>query len=744
RLLFPQAQVVSVALISWLIPFSTCTPFGTINGPLHQHAEHEMITRLAFRCLDGQKSDGICFEPTSLDNLAGSSGFNGAVGSPDSLTPLPESAVAHCDDADFLNIPDYPQSRVAATERLQACVNHLRIRFGQGIRGAGRMVDSDNKLISEEVDLINFGQCGFNHRETTDDVIDRAKCVALEGLGRALHGTEDFYSHSNWADQADPNRPISVTNPPGLNLRTLASFLDLRATNNISSQVPPDLTTGCFNEAELLPNGGTGSFGCRNRVIHENLNKDHGIITLDGTITADPVGVPREAVPGNFDRAVLSAISDARERWKNFRDEMTRQHGAEKASLLICALVRDNPAKDCRNRKISIVVDSSGSNMWTDPSNLRIQAAKGLNARLTTAAQAGPGVIPDKVAVIDFDDSARVLYPMGDPEGATGTFDAIDSSGGTDIGAGISLGIDEIMKDQPGLFAKRSGIIVLTDGEDFSPANQIFQLARAKIQGIRVNYGFLSPPAFPVARKRSLVKRDPNPDVVAAILSTGGTFGVIESAKAQKNFIHLVIARGATEIDAPVGSTILASGVTVTENVTPEKHSHDFTYSASAGEHMNFTLTIVSGSEGLNAVLRNVRENVDIKTMSATAGSPSTIAFDALASTELELIVSTSGNATSEVIFSVGMDTDMPEKIETTTSSSVMPSTTSLTFTTTSSVFNATSTAISPTANITTSSLFNTTLPSAFSSTALSTNGSGVYPHSSSKAAYPTSHVAYT
>jgi hypothetical protein len=39
---------------------------------------------------------------------------------------------------------------------------------------------------------------------------NRAKCQAIEGFGRALHGAQDFYSHSNWTDVADPNKPISL------------------------------------------------------------------------------------------------------------------------------------------------------------------------------------------------------------------------------------------------------------------------------------------------------------------------------------------------------------------------------------------------------------------------------------------------------------------------------------------------------------------------------------------------------
>lgn len=699
-----------------------------------------MITRRALRCADGAKSDGICFEPKSLDQLAGVVGNNGAVGSPDTLPP--EGPEAHCDDADFLDIPNYPQSRESATAALQRCVTFLRTRFIQGINGAGRMVDADKKLITREITIGGLaGSCVFNHRATTDDTASVAKCVALEGLGRALHGTEDFYAHSNWADQPDPNRSISVVNPPGLGNTSPAPFLDLRSTNNITSLVPRNLTTGCFNVAEMLPgNGGTGSFGCRNRIAHLNLNKDHGVIPLEGAITADGNDVPRNAVDGNFRAAVLGAVGDAQERWKNFRDELQIQHGAEKANLMVCAMVRDDPAKDCRNRKISIVIDSSGSNTWTDPSNLRIQAGKDFNAQLITAAQAGTGSVPDQVAVIDFDFSATVLYPMGDPAAAESTFDAIDSSGGTDIGSGISAGIDEIMKDEPGLFANRAGIIVLTDGEDGNPLNQIAQFARARLQGIRVNYGFLSPPVNPIP-KRSLVKRAPAPDIVAGILSTGGTFGIIESAQAQKNFIKLVLARGTTAVDAAVGSTILISGVTVTENVTPAKNSHYFAYSAAAGEHMNFTLTVSSGTESLTATLRSIRENIDIETLTPTAGNPSTVSYDASGRTELELIVSMSPNATSDIIFSVGMDTNMPEKNETTTtppaSSSTIFSSASSTpvANTTTPSFNFTSTPITMTSSAMTPYL------TGYSSSYLHGNSSGGYYHSSSQPGYSHSGV---
>ena len=77
--------------------------FGSINVPLAlgQHNEHGIVTRLALQCPRGQRSDGICFEPHSLAQLAGThleifeiptpgGDSNGAVGSPDTFSPASE------------------------------------------------------------------------------------------------------------------------------------------------------------------------------------------------------------------------------------------------------------------------------------------------------------------------------------------------------------------------------------------------------------------------------------------------------------------------------------------------------------------------------------------------------------------------------------------------------------------------------------------------------------------------------
>ena len=74
----------------------------------------------------------------------------------------------------------------------------------------------------------------------------------IEAFGAALHGTEDFYSHSNWVDQASGT--FSVTNPPGLGINGISGLTDLTAGANFVAldNIPNALTTGCFSVEEKL------------------------------------------------------------------------------------------------------------------------------------------------------------------------------------------------------------------------------------------------------------------------------------------------------------------------------------------------------------------------------------------------------------------------------------------------------------------------------------------------------------
>jgi hypothetical protein len=311
-----------------LVPTSA-TAFGTVEGG-GQNREHERITRAAVACQSGTGSDGGCFEPRSVDQLAGHGKGFGAVGAPD-RTEISDPS-AHCDDADFLD-GGYAQPRDEATARLRECVDHLRRRFREAIKSAGGLLDGE-RIVGAEVNL--DVDCELD--PTTEP---RAKCEALEAFGRALHGVQDFYAHSNWSDDADPARPIGADNPPGLNLPAPTPLLDLRGTG--APAVPRDLTTGCFVLKDSVP--GTGA--CERRVTHAALNKDNGLVDpVTGSVTA-PTTL-RGKVQSNFAKAVAGAIVETRHQWQDFQAALVDGYGTKKASLMACALTRDNPPEDCR------------------------------------------------------------------------------------------------------------------------------------------------------------------------------------------------------------------------------------------------------------------------------------------------------------------------------------------------------------------------------------------------------------
>ena len=191
--------------------------FGTIDSG-GQNREHERITRAALACAGDGGSDADCFQPRSMDLLAGHAREFGAVGSPDKdELSLP---AAHCDNVDFL-AGGYPRTRAQATDALLDCINQLRGRFGQGADSAPALLNAQGQIVPGQVTL--DPECRFGEATAREAADARAKCMTLEGLGRVLHGVQDFYAHSNWADTSDPTRPVGVDNPPGLNLADSAS-----------------------------------------------------------------------------------------------------------------------------------------------------------------------------------------------------------------------------------------------------------------------------------------------------------------------------------------------------------------------------------------------------------------------------------------------------------------------------------------------------------------------------------------
>ena len=113
---------------------------------------------------------------------------------------------------------------------------------------------------------------------------------------------------------------------------------------------------------------------------------------------------------------------------------------------------------------LAIVLDSSGSMkqlfFWgNDPWGQRKEAARELIDRLAPT---------DRVAVIDFDEKAVLLHPLRaldsgeELEAARRAVGEVDSTGGTDLTAGLSLAVEVLESD--GAPERERFIIFLTDG----------------------------------------------------------------------------------------------------------------------------------------------------------------------------------------------------------------------------------------------------------------------------------------
>jgi hypothetical protein len=298
-------------------------------------------------------------------------------------------------------------------------------------------------------------------------------------------------------------------------------------------------------------------------------------------------------------------------------------------------------------RKVAIVIDSSGSNTGTDPNNFRIVAGKNINDALISQAKATADKQADLVTVIDFDASASVIYPLGDPTAAADAqIDTIDSSGGTAIFNGVSSAIDEMTKPGNDPTANRTGIVVLTDGQDSDTTTLIKQINRAGGLGIRVSFGFLDPSSSSAA----------DPDVLTAILNTGGIYSSISTASAQQSFVNLVFSNGITGLDAGASvSNVLLPGISISK-FQGSSGSNTFTYSAQSGEKLNFTIQALS-AQTLDASLKD-KTGTELNKTSTRADGTGFMTFDVSQAMDLSLVV-TSSTQNSSALFSVGMNSSL-------------------------------------------------------------------------------------
>lgn len=114
---------------------------------------------------------------------------------------------------------------------------------------------------------------------------------------------------------------------------------------------------------------------------------------------------------------------------------------------------------------VALVLDSSGSMSWNDPSGYRKTAAKSFVNALISG---------DKAAVVDFDSYAYLTQSLTtDFNAVKSAIDRIDASGGTNIGAGVRVANNELINKSTSDRIKVE--ILLTDGQgsyDYSLTTQ--------------------------------------------------------------------------------------------------------------------------------------------------------------------------------------------------------------------------------------------------------------------------------
>lgn len=121
-----------------------------------------------------------------------------------------------------------------------------------------------------------------------------------------------------------------------------------------------------------------------------------------------------------------------------------------------CLWRNDCPNLPVQSVDVALIIDSSGSMSWNDPSDLRKEGAK----VFVDTAQNGDGI-----AVIDFDEDVVVPWHMtpltSDRTAVKAAIDTIDSSGSTNIGGGLQAGYDELLA---GPADHTKAAVILTDG----------------------------------------------------------------------------------------------------------------------------------------------------------------------------------------------------------------------------------------------------------------------------------------
>jgi hypothetical protein len=225
------------------------------------------------------------------------------------------------------------------------------------------------------------------------------------------------------------------------------------------------------------------------------------------------------------------------------------------------------------NVDLALIIDSSGSMSWNDPSNLRKTGAK----ILINSALDG-----DHVAVIDFDSGVRVPGPLARiPDGRDdllAAVDTIDSSGGTNVGIGVQAACDELEASTSG---NNKAAILLTDGQgSFSNQHQCFIDNGWPIYTIGLSSG----------ADRTLLER--------IATETGGTFDFLTGAD-QLASLYLVIRSrlAGSEPILDLSALILPLAEVLLKAIVPDGFLQMSWLNTWDGSTVDMTLVAPSGRE---------------------------------------------------------------------------------------------------------------------------------------------------
>jgi hypothetical protein len=374
--------VGAVGAAALMVPASAGA-FGTING-LGQHAEHEKITKVLSCGADDPVAS--CFQSGSMAMLAGSDGTIGGVGLPDRVTEIEGHPDNHCDDADYLPGAPYQRTDAArALHAIDACVTLFGQHMNEAVDAAGGLADN-GKINVKQADATEPCPWDLSRSIGVEIGTPSAKCKVVDGFGRALHAAEDFWSHTNWGDKADPDEPTilpgtgggdapvyNILNPPGLEHTDLVPFLRYPVPRDQLPTMDEELAgtapiSGCDDSIDEVKNKGIKfldkihDFGikkvdsCPDRVKHSTLNKDKGLIEWQTGKTSDPE-TSRGRIGDNFQRAVTGARKQVRAIWGDFVNAVNSQYGDARGGLILQALTTDTPWTQCRLSGKSPFVD---------------------------------------------------------------------------------------------------------------------------------------------------------------------------------------------------------------------------------------------------------------------------------------------------------------------------------------------------------------------------------------------------